>query len=275
MPVNDGAVVDMETDSLGNSDPFAVSAKANEVRRRVEMLHPLDLLLNDRAGIEVGCDVVAGGSDQFHSPLVGLLVGIGSDEGRQEAVVDVDDTPCVIAAEIIRKDLHEAGKHDEFDILLLDQGADFGKARKSVLPIHLNFVKRNACVLRNAETVRAIADDGGDFDRQLTEFRPPKDFIEAVIGFSDENCGPHPIGQSAEMPIRLQGAAKRPKAIHEIFHVHIEVAGLNLKAGKEFPSKLIRELVEFDQIAAVACDVVGNLGDDAWLVRTTEFEDQS
>ena len=81
------------------------------------MGHALDFLLDDGAGVEICGDVVAGGSDEFHAALVGLLVGVRADEGGEEGVVDVDDFPGEFLAEGVRQDLHKAGEDDELDVL--------------------------------------------------------------------------------------------------------------------------------------------------------------
>jgi len=50
----------------------------------------LDVLLDDRALVEVAGDIVGGGADQLHTARMGLVIGLGALEARQEAVVDVD-----------------------------------------------------------------------------------------------------------------------------------------------------------------------------------------
>ena len=45
------------------------------------MLHTRNLLLNDRPLIKIRCSVVAGRSDQLHSPLKGSAIGVRSYEG--------------------------------------------------------------------------------------------------------------------------------------------------------------------------------------------------
>ena len=83
------------------------------------MLHALDLLFDDRSGIEVAGDIMAGGADQFHSAIMGLPIGIGPDECRQETVMDVDQPAAIGLAEPIGEDLHESRQHGEFDVLFI------------------------------------------------------------------------------------------------------------------------------------------------------------
>jgi len=42
---------------------------------------------------------VAGGADEFYSAIVGLAVGVCSDEGGEEGVVDIDEFSVEFGAE--------------------------------------------------------------------------------------------------------------------------------------------------------------------------------
>src|SRR5690606_18926281 len=68
-----------------------VAALAHQVLHRVAVGDGGDVLGNDRPGVELAGDVMAGGADDLHAPRVGGVVGLGAREGRQEGVVDVDD----------------------------------------------------------------------------------------------------------------------------------------------------------------------------------------
>ena len=75
------------------SRPIATSWSGRDL-----VADPLDLLLDDRALVEVGRHIVRGGTDQLHAAGVRLVVRLGALEARQEGVVDVDDpaatAPC-------------------------------------------------------------------------------------------------------------------------------------------------------------------------------------
>jgi hypothetical protein len=273
--VDDGAVLDVVADALGDGVALAVAAEADEVGGGVEVMHAFDFLLDDGPGIEIGGDVVAGGADEFDAALVGLLVGIGADEGGQETVVDVDDAPGVVVAQIIRQDLHEAREHDEFHVLRLDQAADGGEAGGALVAVHRDLMERDAGMVGDAAAVRPVADDGGDFHRELAEFGAPEDFVEAVVRFGDEHGGAHAVRQAAEVPAGLQRTAERAETVDKILHIDREFGGLDFEAGEKLRAKLVGELVELDEVAAMHRAVTGDLGDDAGLVRTGEFEDET
>ena len=52
---------------------FDVAALAREIFRRVAVADALDVLVDDRAFIEVACDVMGGGADQLDAALMGLV----------------------------------------------------------------------------------------------------------------------------------------------------------------------------------------------------------
>ena len=227
---------------------------------------PLDFLLDDRAGIEIRGDVVAGGSDEFHAALMSLFVGVCADEGGEEGVMDVDDFPGEFLAKGIGQDLHEAGEDDEFHVLREEQIANFKKAVLAAFTVHCHVMEGNPGALGDGAAGLAVADDGGDFDGEFVEFGAPDDLVEAVVGLGDEDGGAHFVGQRAEVPYGLQGAAEGAEAVGEILHVHIEVGGVNFQAGEKFPADTVGKLAELDQVATVGGDVGRDFRDNARLV---------
>ena len=92
--MDEDAVPDVPGDGAGEDSAFDLAADAAEVADVVAVIDAVDVLLDERAGVEVGGDVVGGGADRLDAALVGLGVGFGTDEGRQETVVDVDMRSC-------------------------------------------------------------------------------------------------------------------------------------------------------------------------------------
>ena len=88
----------------------------DEGPRVVGVVDPDHLLLDDRSLVELGGDVVRGGSDQLHAAGVGLVVGLGAFEAGQERVVDVDRSTFECPAEVVGQDLHVAGEHHQVDV---------------------------------------------------------------------------------------------------------------------------------------------------------------
>lgn len=82
------------------------------------MVDARDALLNDGPLVQVRRDKVRRGANDLHPALVRLVVRLGALEGRQEAVVDVDDAARHGLAERRREHLHVAREHDELDAVL-------------------------------------------------------------------------------------------------------------------------------------------------------------
>src|SRR5258707_1107158 len=72
---------------------FDVAALADEVVRCIAMADALDVLIDDRALIEVAGDVMRGGADQLDAALVRLVIRPRALETRQKRVMDVDAAP--------------------------------------------------------------------------------------------------------------------------------------------------------------------------------------
>lgn len=164
MAVDDRAVVDVVADAFGEGGALAVAAEAGEISGGVEMGDALDFLLDDGACVKIRGDVVAGGSDELDAALMGLLVGVRSDEGGEEGVVDVDDFPGKLPAEAVRDDLHEAGEDDELDVLGDEEVADFSEACFAQRAVHFHMVKGESGAFGDTGAVVSVADQGDDLD---------------------------------------------------------------------------------------------------------------
>src|SRR3546814_2288625 len=98
----------------GSEHPaFYITALANQIFGRVRMADRFDILMNDRPFVEVSSDIMGGRTDHFHAARMGLVIGLGALETRQETMVNVDAAATQISGKIVRKNLHIAGKHNE------------------------------------------------------------------------------------------------------------------------------------------------------------------
>ena len=88
------------------STAFHVRAAPLQVGGRVGVGDADDVLFDDRAFVEVLGDVVGRGADELDAAFLRLGVRPGTDERRQERVVDVDDRHADLFDEITGEDLH-------------------------------------------------------------------------------------------------------------------------------------------------------------------------
>src|SRR5258708_40190837 len=91
--VEDHAVLQMIADRARQHAAFDIAALADEIVGRIAMADALDVLVDDRAFIEVAGDIMRSGADQFDAALMSLMIGPRALETRQERVMDVDAAP--------------------------------------------------------------------------------------------------------------------------------------------------------------------------------------
>ena len=84
------------------------------------MVHTSDILFNDRAFVQIRCDVMGCGTNEFHPPVMCLVVGLGAFEAGQKRVVDIDSSARQIAAQVVAQNLHVTCQHYQFGLLILN-----------------------------------------------------------------------------------------------------------------------------------------------------------
>jgi len=72
---------------------FDIATLADEIVWGIAMADALDVLIDDRALIEVAGDVMRGGTDQLDATLVRLVIGTCALKTRQKRMMDVDAAP--------------------------------------------------------------------------------------------------------------------------------------------------------------------------------------
>ena len=103
------------------NDGLDIASDGHEIVRRKGMIHPGDVLLDDRPLVEFRRHIMRRRADQLHAPRMGLMIRLGSLEARQERMMNVDQAAFKLAAEIGRQDLHVARENDKVDALSLDK----------------------------------------------------------------------------------------------------------------------------------------------------------
>ena len=194
----------------------------------------LDFLLDDRARIEIWGDVVAGGSNEFHTTVVRLAVGIGSDEGGEERMVDVDEFSGKFFTKPIGEDLHKAGENAELDVFISKDLGDGLEACVFLITIHIDVVEGDVFLFCNVLAVVSVADDGGDIQGKVAFAGTPEDFIEAMAGLCNEDGCTELEGRAAKVPVSLERLAEDVEAADEGFEADVEVGSVDLEAAEEF-----------------------------------------
>ena len=91
--VEDDAIFEVMAHGARQHAAFDVAALARQIFRRVTVADALDVLVDDRALVEIARHIMRGGADQLDAALMRLVVGSRALEARQERVVNVDRSP--------------------------------------------------------------------------------------------------------------------------------------------------------------------------------------
>ncbi len=166
------------------------------------MVHPDDVLVDDRPGVEFGADVVAGGADHLDPADIGLVVGPGTAEGRQEAVVDVDQPALPRAAQLGGDDLHVPGQHDRVRRVRVDLAPDLVERRRLALVVagDRDVPERQAEQPGDRLEVGVIADDDADVGRHLLGVPAGQQLVQAVPLLGDQQHHRLPVGAVGDLP---------------------------------------------------------------------------
>src|SRR5262249_27227940 len=78
---HEDAVLEVPADGACQHGALEVAALAQQVRDRIAVRRARDVLLDDRAFVEVGGGVVRGGADQLDAALLRLVVRLAALEG--------------------------------------------------------------------------------------------------------------------------------------------------------------------------------------------------
>ena len=173
-------MLDVGPHGPGEHGDLEVAALAAQVVDVVAMAHPDHVLVDDRALVEVGGDVVGGHADQLDAALVRLVVGAGAAERRQERVVDVDRPACPRVAERRGEHLHVAGEHDEVDSVLGEGGGDEGLLGGLVAIDDREVAVVDTEPRGHLGVVGVVADHHRNVDRQLAAAAAVEEVVEAV-----------------------------------------------------------------------------------------------
>lgn len=172
------------------------------------MLHTGDLLIDDRAGVEFGGDVMATRADEFYSTLMGLAVGMRAGKGGKERMMDVDHAPNPPLAQLGRDDLHEAGQHGHLSAPLVELAFDGRESGGALTRLEWHMDEGKPFALRRGFEIAVVTDDSHEVHIEVARTPPPKEVGEAVAFAADQNGGTWPGSSFAQGPLGIQPCAE-------------------------------------------------------------------
>ncbi len=173
----------MPADGAGKHDFLEVAAFADKVFDGIAVGDAHDILLDDGAVVEDFGDVVAGGADELDAALEGLVVRARANEGRQKRMMDVDDALRIAADEIVGKNLHVTGEHQEISLAVFDQRMDLFFGLSLIFFGDGNDTVRNLVKLGNGLVVGVVGNDQRDVAGEFAALVTVEKIDETVIVF--------------------------------------------------------------------------------------------
>ncbi len=161
-----------------------------------------DVLFDDWAFVELCCDVVCGGADEFDAAFEGSAVGVCADECGEERVVDVDYFVGIACDEICGEDLHVSGEDDDISLAFHEFehgvfGGDFVAERWADGDV----MEGHAEMFDGLAQIGMVADDHGDVGFEITAFPAPEEFHERVVDLGTEDDHLFWLPDRAEGPV--------------------------------------------------------------------------
>lgn len=254
----------------GQNLGFDITSLVDEFLGSHAMIDPRDSLLDDRPLVEIGGDKVRGGAGDLDAPVVGLVVGLGALERRQEAVVDVDDLAGHDLAEFRGEDLHVPRQHDEVDLVGVDEFEDPGFLLGLGVLGHGEVVEGDVVGLGERFEVGVVGDDQGNVDGELARLLPEEEVVEAVADFGhhDEDLGL--LRHGTQRVVHLHGGGERVEFRGEMGR---GLGWTKVHSHEELLRVAVTELLEVQDVQAVLGEDARYGVDDAWFVRAGERED--
>ncbi len=217
---------------------------------------------------------MARGSDELDSAIKGGVVGLCTDEGGQEGVMDVDDLIGVGGDEVRGEDLHVAREDDKVDALLGEQREGGFFLLLFVLARDGEDVVGDVEFVRDAAHVLVIADDERDFYIPFTGGVASEQVKEAVGYLGDKEC--HAGLFIVEVELKGQFitlGVEHVEGVLNFFLWDAKVVELPLHAHEEDLLDALRVLGEVDDIAPIVVDEGGDGGEDTGLIGAVEEQD--
>ena len=252
---------DVAEDGAGEDDFFEILAEADQVFDGLAMGDTDDVLFDDRAFVEVGGDVVAGGSDDFYAAPVGGMIRTGTGEGGEEAVMDVDDPVPVGGGEGIAEDLHVTRQDNGVNLVLREQGHLLRFLVSLAGGGDGQVMERDAHAPHDGAEDFVIADDEGNFRSEFPGIGPGEEIVEAMWFLGNEEGETVFLVGEMKRPLHLPWLGDVLEDSTEIFAGNAEALHLPFDAHEEHTRLSIGVLVQMHDVAAIFVDEIRHTTD--------------
>src|SRR6266571_3226020 len=226
-----------------------VSPDGGELFRRVRVVDASDLLLDDRALVQVRRYVVRGRPDQLDATRVGLVVRLRAAEARQEGVVDVDDPAAQVIAQLAGQHLHVPREHHQVDPVLGDQAEQLRLLLRPGLGGHRQIVERHSVGRGQRLDVRMVRDDGRDVDVQRADLPAIQKVVEAVADFRHEQQRAAVDRRVVQLPLHREPLGDVRETVTQVGRTRRTVGRDEVDPHEELACAVVAELLAVDDVA--------------------------
>lgn len=247
---NDTALSDV-LDRGGEHVAFDVAASVGQLLGAHSVVDPDDILLNDRTLVEIARDKVGSSANDLDTAIIGLVVGLGTLERGQEAVVDVDDTPRHGLAQFRRENLHVAGEDDQVDVVIAHEIQDLGLLLRLGIGGNGEVVEGDVVGSGQGREVGVVGDDQGDLNVKLAGRLTEQQVIEAVADLRDHDHHAGLLDGGVDLEVHREGFRCGVESSAQLLELHRIAGRGELHAHEEALGSGISELRRVDNVQIV------------------------
>ena len=271
--ISQNLVLDMLLHCTREHYLFQILTLEHKCLRGILMRYAHHVLLYDRTCVELGSNVVARSTYNLHTPLVCLVIWLGTYKGRQERVVDIDYAVRETLYHLLRDNLHIACQHYEVNVFLLHQFQLSLLYLLLVRPIlvYRPYIIRYAKLLSHIAQVLVVAHYAGDVALQFTSLVASQQVVEAMAHLAHEEC--HSRTLVAEVQLKLHLITLTVESLYVFLQFLVgngEIIQLPLHSHEETVVHRVHILVEINDVTIIIGDETCHLRYDALLVRTMQ-----
>ncbi|MCY1430421.1 hypothetical protein D9M71_463700 [compost metagenome] len=191
------------------------------------------------------------------------MIGLGADEGRQEAVMNIDDLMGVLFAELRRQDLHVARQHDHIGLMVLDQARDFAECRLLVLRVDRYVVVRDAMPFDHAAQVIVVGNNAGDLAVEFIAVPTVQQIGKAMglaTGHQDHAFFLVGIGDT---PDHGEFFGNRFESLTKLLDAKRQRVSTDFVAHEEPAAEIVGMMARFGDPAVIGSQEITDLGNNA------------
>lgn len=267
MSVQDNLSLSKPLDGGGQNLALDVASLLSQLLGAHSVVDSSDSLLDDGTLVQISSHEMRSGTDNLNTTLVSLVVWLGTLERRQETVVDVDDFARHCLTKAGAQDLHVACKHNQIDVVLLDQFQNLALLLELGLGVDGEMMEGNLVAGGQGLKVRVVGNNERNLDGQLSYRLTEQKIVQTVANFGnhDEHAGLLSDGSQLKVHVHVLG-----KLLERL----LKVTGLGL--GAAGPAKVdsheelfrgrVAELLRVQDVHFILGKEAGHSMHDAWSV---------